>query len=73
MEKMLNANELLVNYQYLMDIMWVIYPEEDSVEILKDTIAPELVNIKQDYTSLCNFLKSYVYPVSYTHLRAHET
>lgn len=62
MEKMLNANELLVNYQYLMDIMWVIYPEEDSVEILKDTIAPELVNIKQDYTSLCNFLKSYVYP-----------
>ena len=49
----LNKNELLANYQYLMDTIWTIYLEDGSVDILKYSMNPELINTK---------------PVSYTHL-----
>ena len=43
----LNKNELLANYQYLMDTIWTIYLEDGSVDILKYSMNPELVNTKQ--------------------------
>lgn len=57
----LNKNELLANYQYLMDTIWTIYLEDGSVDILKYSMNPELVNTKQDYTSLANILRNDIY------------
>lgn len=41
----LNKNELLANYQYLMDTIWTIYLEDGSVDILKYSMNPELINL----------------------------
>ena len=41
----LNKNELLANYQYLMDTIWTIYLEDGSVDILKYSMNPELVKV----------------------------
>mgnify|MGYP000394017356 len=57
----LNKNELLANYQYLMDTIWTIYLEDGSVDILKYSMNPELINTKQDYTSLANILRNDIY------------
>ena len=53
----LNKNELLANYQYLMDTIWTIYLEDGSVDILKYSMNPELINTKQDYTKPCQHSK----------------
>lgn len=62
MEKYLKSKELLANYQYLMDVVWVIYPENESIEVIKDGINPELENTKHDYKILCNIRKRDIYP-----------
>lgn len=62
MEKMLNSNKLLANYQDLMDTVWIVYLEDNSVEVLKDSMSPELENTKHDYISLSNLFKNFVYP-----------
>lgn len=45
-----------------MDVVWVIYPENESIEVIKDGINPELENTKHDYKILCNIRKRDVYP-----------
>jgi len=62
MEKYLKSKELLANYQYLMDVVWVIYPENESIEVIKDGINPKLENTKHDYKILCNIRKRDIYP-----------
>ena len=62
MEKYLKSKELLANYLYLMDVVWVIYPENESIEVIKDGINPELENTKHDYKILCNIRKRDIYP-----------
>ena len=66
MEKKLKSNESLANYQYLMDIVWTIYPQNESVEVFKDSINPELDNTKHDYKNLCDTRKKDVYPPDYS-------
>lgn len=62
MEKYLKSKELLANYLYLMDVVWVIYPENESIEVIKDGINPELENTKHDYKILSNIRKRDIYP-----------
>ena len=62
MEKYLKSKELLANYLYLMDVVWVIYPENESIEVIKDGINPKLENTKHDYKILCNIRKRDIYP-----------
>lgn len=45
-----------------MDVVWVIYPENESIKVIKDGINPELENTKHDYKILCNIRKRDVYP-----------
>ena len=44
-----------------MDTIWTIYLEDGSVDILKYSMNPELINTKQDYTSLANILRNDIY------------
>ena len=62
MENRLEPNGSLADYRYLMDTIWTIYLKDESVEIQKDSINPELVNTKHDYASLNNIIKNEVYP-----------
>lgn len=62
MDNTQKSNESLANYRYMMDAIWTIYLEDGSVEILKDSMIPELVNTKQNYASLHNIVKNDVYP-----------
>lgn len=55
----------MINYQYIMDTIQVIHLNDGSVEILKDSMNPELENTKQDYTSLYTIRKKDVYPSDY--------
>ncbi len=62
MENRLEPNGSLADYRYLMDTIWTIYLKDESVEIQKDSMNPELVNTKHDYASLNNIIKNEVYP-----------
>lgn len=62
MENILKSHGSLANYQYLMDTIWTIYPEDGSVEVWKDSMNPVLENTKHDYISLYNITKNDVYP-----------
>lgn len=57
MDNTQKSNESLANYRYMIDAIWTIYLKDGSVEILKDSMIPELVNTKQNYASLHNIVK----------------
>ncbi len=58
----LSTTELLDSFRGLMDTMWVITPEENRVEILRDSMTPEWEGRVLDYSELCDtYMKSFIY------------
>ena len=59
----INLSELLGGFCDLAETIWVISLENEQIEILKDSMTPELEGRLLDYTQLSNtYIKEYVYP-----------
>ena len=59
----LKLSELIDGIQNIVDTIWLITLENGSVQILKDSITPELEGGQLSYTDLYdNYVKDYVYP-----------
>lgn len=64
----LSVEELLSGFKNVMDTIWIIYLEDDRVDIMRDSMTPDWEGRSLDYTKLSDtYIKDFVYPPDIGH------